>query len=294
MKIYTAVLFASVMLNSCSEDTTQPSGSNNAASYTQIDFDPVLSPNKDTIVYVNSNVNFDFTGLYSFDLSNGFNKQLFNGIVGTPDISPINSKIVYSQEGQLAVIDPDGLNSQILNTNAHCNYPKWNSDGSRIIYENSESSDLNGIRITDSQGSFDSLIIKNGRSPAWTDNTGEFIYLISQENKNGDSLYKYDLTSGVKILLYVLNAPDYKTSQYLNYVNGEVIFCSTSETGFSYVYKLNISSGIIEKLAVNQGWSPYYSKTNGMIYYTNRDLGNGWIWIMDINGNGNRQFNEMY
>ena len=100
-------------------------------------------------------------------------------------------------------------------------------------------------------------------------------------------------SGGFNTLIKVLT-PEHKSSQYLNFVGGAVIFCSTSETGYSYVYKLTQSIGIVEKLALNQGWSPYYSESNSMIYYTNRDEGNGRIWIMDLNGNGNRQYNEIY
>jgi len=294
MKIFLILIFTSVLLYSCSNESTQPTGNNNTAAYTQIDFDPVLNSDKDTLVYINSNVNFKFTGMYSFDILNGFNKQLVNAIVRTPDISNIDSKIVYSLNGQLAVMDPDGMNSQIINGNVNSIYPKWSNDGNRILYENSDCLTGCGIRIINSDGTGDSLIIPKGRSPDWSIAANEFIYLVSQEGGNGDSLFNFNMNTGVRTLIKVLNLPEHKSSQYLNFVGGAVIFCSTSETGYSYVYKLTQSIGIVEKLALNQGWSPYYSESNSMIYYTNRDEGNGRIWIMDLNGNGNRQYNEIY
>lgn len=294
MKFFLILIFTSVLLYSCSNESTQPTSNNNTATYTQIDFDPVLNSEKDTLIYINSNVNFKFTGMYSFDLLNGMNKQLVNAITRTPDVSSVNSKIVYSLDGQLTLIDPDGMNSHIINGNVNSIYPKWSQDGSRILYENSDCLSGCGIRIINPDGTGDSLIISNGRSPEWTNSANEFIYLVSQEGGNGDSLFNFNMNTGVKTLIMVLNPPDHKSSQYLNFAGGFVIFCSTSETGYSYVYKLTISIGIIEKLTLNQGWSPYYSERNGMIYYTNRNEGNGRIWIMDFNGNGNRQFNEIY
>lgn len=294
MKNFLILVFSTIILYSCSNENSQPTSNNNSAIYTQIDFDPVFNSNKDTLIYVHSNIEYKYTGIFSFDMINGFYRQIFNGYARTPDISPVNSDIVYSQEGPLVVMNYNGMNSQIINGNVNSIYPKWSNDGNRILYENSDCHTSCGIRLINADGSGDSLIISKGRSPDWSIVTNEFIYLVSQEGGNGDSIYNFNMNTGVRTLLKVLNPPDHKSSQYLNYIGGSVIFCSTSETGYSYVYKLNLSIGTIEKLASNQGWSPYYSERNGMIYYTNRDEGNGKIWIMDFNGNGNRQFNEIY
>ena len=153
MKILLVVLTASLLFYSCSNENSQPTSYNNSATYTQIDFDPVLNSKKDTLVYINSNANFKFTGLYSFDLLNGLNKQLVNGIVRTPDISNVNSRIVYSLDGQLTVMDADGMNSQIINGNVNSIYPKWIKDGNRILYENSDCLTGCGIRIINSDHS---------------------------------------------------------------------------------------------------------------------------------------------
>ena len=63
MKISIIIFFAASVFYSCSENSPQQPVNGNSADFTQIDFDPVLSSNKDTIVYVNSNVQFEFTGL---------------------------------------------------------------------------------------------------------------------------------------------------------------------------------------------------------------------------------------
>ncbi|MBS1517220.1 MAG: PD40 domain-containing protein [Bacteroidetes bacterium] len=282
-----------LLLFSCDNEPTQPSG-NQPPVYTQIDFDPAVSSDGNTLVYVHSNVDFSFTGMYSFNLITGFNKQLISGIAGTPDISPDNSKIVFSSDGLLGLLNAAGDSLNIIQTSGKSKFPKWNSGGNKILYEDPDCNSGCGIRITDAAGSGNTVLISEGRSPEWTDNKNEFLFLKSLPEASGDSLLKYDMQTGSRTLIKILSPPDHKTNQYLNYSSGEIIFCSTSESGLSYVYKLNVSSGNIQRLASNQGWSPFYSSATGKIYYTNRNEGDGRIWIMDRDGSNNRRFEEIY
>ncbi|MBK8980801.1 MAG: hypothetical protein IPM38_00395 [Ignavibacteria bacterium] len=295
MNILRIMVCAALVFSSCGNDPLQPGG-NAAPPYTQIDFDPVLSADGRLLAYVHSNINSDFTGLYRFDLLNGFNRQLINEVISNPDFSNSNSnpEIIFSWDNRLMKMNSDGqFLSQILQTGNNKN-PKWNLIDNKILFENTDCSSGCGIRLTDSNGAFNNLIIQNGKSPEWTNTADEFIYLSPSESGKGDTLFKFNLTSGVKTFLKFLTIPEHMANQYLNYTVGEVILCSTSETGYSYIYKLNLNSGNIEKLSVNQGWSPYYSEVTGKIYYTNRNEGEGRIWIMNIDGSDNRMFDEIY
>ncbi len=132
-------------------------------------------------------------------------------------------------------------------------------------------------------------------APEWTDNGNTLIYLKSVKdasgNSIGDSLFQYTLNSSSRNLITLVVGENHKFSYYLNYSSGEIIFCSTSTDGYTYVYKRN-NNGIITKLTNSQGWSPNISVSNNKIIYTNRDPGNGKLWIM--NGDGSNQMQLIF
>ncbi|MBK9331902.1 MAG: hypothetical protein IPM96_05725 [Ignavibacteria bacterium] len=293
MNILRILVYTALIFSSCSNDPVQPGG-NGAPPYTQIDSDPVISQDGRGLVYFHSNVDNDFTGLVYFDLVNGTYNLLVNAILSTPDISPAGTEIIFSRDQKIFKVSSSGNNQSVISLNGNCRYPKYNSDGSRILYENSDCGSGCGIRIINSDGSMDSLVIAGGRSPEWTNVNGEFIYLTPAGSGGGDSLYRFSFNTGIKTFLALLASPDHKVNQYLNFTNNEVIFCSTSDAGYTYVYKLSLNTGGIFRLADNQGWSPHFSYATGEIYYTNRNEGEGRIWIMNIDGSGNRLFDEIY
>ena len=45
----------------------------------------------------------------------------------------------------------------------------------------------------------------------------------------------------------------------------------------------------INKLTTGQGWSPDFNAVNQKIVYTNRDPGNGRLWIMNKDGSNKIQ-----
>lgn len=292
MNLLLIIFCAALLLSSCGNDPLQ-TGGNSSPVYTQIDSDPVISRDGNGLAYFHSNADNDFTGLIYFNLVNGTYSLLVNAILSTPDISPAGTEIIFSMDQKLFKINSSGNNQSVITLNKS-RYSKYSADGSRILYENPDCGTGCGIRITIPDGSMDSLVIAGGKSPEWTNVNGEFIFLLPAGNGRGDSLYRYNFNTGIKTFLSLLSSQDHITNQYLNFVNNEVIFCSVSDAGYSYVYRLSLNTGVINRLADNQGWSPHYSEATGKIYYTNRNEGEGRIWIMNTDGSGNRLYDEIY
>ncbi|HMS64997.1 MAG TPA: DPP IV N-terminal domain-containing protein [Ignavibacteria bacterium] len=276
----------------CNDEIIEPDSSP-VAGYTQIDFEPSVTNDNTKIVYVHSNVDFELTGIYIYDLLTNSNSLFKNGFIRSPDWSPDSKWIVYSLSNNLYKIKSNGDSLTILTNLANSGnnmHPKWSEDGSKIAFANTDcsSSDQCGVYTMNTDGSEITLIEPNAIYPEWTDNGNALFFLKQIKNTNGqpagDSLFKYSLTNNLKELITVFSGNEHILNSYLNSTGNDIIFCSTSETGFSYVYKYNLLSGSLTKLSQTQGYSPFASDFSEKTVYTNRDQGNGRLCIMNNDG----------
>lgn len=278
-------------ISGCNDNPEDPDG-NQVAEYTQIDFEPAAFPDGNKILYIHNDVNYEFTGLYVLDLSTVENQLLYNSNVRCPDLSNDLSRIAYSQNNFLMKMNINADSQQVLRSTGMNYYPKWNSDGSRILYSDISNSSSKGIRLIDSDGENDLLLVPGGNFPEWKDNSNTILYLKSFKdgsgNTAGDTLYEYRINENLNIFIYVLQGDEHIYNSYLNYSGGDIVFCSTSKTGYSYIYRIT-NSGNLEKLTITQGWSPCVNSSSGKIYYTNRNRGNGRLWEMNRDGSGKKQ-----
>ena len=280
-----------LIISSCSENTAD-SGNNQTAEYTQIDFEPAFSPDGNIILYVHSNVNFEYSGIKLKNFISGADSLIININARCPDLSPDLKWIAYSIDNFIVKSKINGDSLRILRNTGINFYPKWNSSGEKILFADIDNINLSnkGIWLMDKNGNDAELIEQNGGFPEWkgNDNTVVFLKKFTDANGNalGDTIYEKNLNTGIKKLIYVLQGDDHRNNSYLNYINGEFIFCSTSNTGYSYIYKISAQGNLI-KLTETQGWSP--AVNTGKIIYTNRNPGNGRLWEMDISGNNKIQ-----
>lgn len=278
-----------LLFNNCNEEIAQPE-SNPIAAYTQIDFEPSVTKDNSKIVYVHSNVDFKLTGIYVYDLATNSNSLFKNGFIRCPDWSPDSQWIVYSLSNNLYKIKSNG-DSLTLLTNFGINlYPKWSDDGSKIVYSNTDcgGSDICGIYTMNADGNENILIEQNANYPEWSDNGNSLMFFKPIKNSvglsAGDSLFRISLINNQKEFITTFSGSEHILNSYLNVSGNDIIFCSTSETGYSYVYKYNVTNGFLEKLTSSQGWSPYASAFSSKTVYTNRNPGNGRLWIMNNDG----------
>lgn len=293
-KILVCLLWISVAIGfyGCKEDAIE-SISPSLAEYTQIDFEPSWSHDGTKIVYAHSNIDNDLSGIYIMDSSGRNNLQLVSGFSRSPNLSTDNKWLVFSQFDQIFKIKVNGDSLNQLTFGGKNFYPKWNEDGSLIAYSNTSCNGINcGIFLMKSNGEEKRLIEAFGNYPEWI-NINSLVYFKASRNSDGvfigDSLFQYSLITKTKSLITVILGDDHKFNSYPNSSVSEFVFASTSKEGFSYIYKFILNGSSILKLTDTQGWSPDLFHNNQQIIYTNRDPGNGRLWIMNINGSKKRQ-----
>lgn len=289
-KLYIVFIFISVIIiPGCKEDLVEPS---TFAEYTQIDFEPAWSPDGRRIAYSHSNPDIEASGIYLID-SKGDNKiHLVSGFARSADWSSDGNWIVFSQGDQIFKITESGDILTQLTFAGRNLFPKWSSNGQWIAYNNIACDSQCGIWIMKPDGSDKQLIDLNGNYPDWAEG-GSLIYFKISTNPDatfsGDSLFQYSLSTKTKRLITVIKEEEHKFNFYPNYSFDKIIFSSTSSKGFSHIYSMNLNGTNIIKLANMQGWSPNLSYDSQSIVYTNRNPGNGRLWIMNTDGRNQKQ-----
>lgn len=286
------LIFASLFLinTRCSEN---PADENNPeyAEYTQIDYEPSLSGNGEAILYVHTNPDMEYSGIYLFNIKNNTDSLVITGVARSPDWSPDGTRLVYTFDNFLYTVKTDGDSlTEIANAGRNL-YAKWSGNGMRIAFSQTDCGNSSecGIYVTDFNGNNKIFIERNAGYPEWTDSGNVLIYFKSAGNQGGDSLIRYSLVEKTRSLIEVFKGEEHFRNSYLNYSGGDVIFCSTDSEGYSYIYSYSTATSELTKLTSSQGWSPNCPHNSDQIIYTNRTPGNGRLYIMNKDGSNQRQ-----
>ena len=278
----------------CKEEavTADPTGT---AEYTQIDFEPSLTGDSQNLLYVHSDVDYELSGIYLHDFSNNKDSMIIPGLAQCPEWSPDKKWIVYSINTLLIKSKSNG-DSQTVIANTGLNFfPHWSPDGSKIAYSETScgNSETCGIYVMNPDGENKTLIESKANFPAWKDSGNVLIYLKPlTENygiRYGDSLIEYNLHDKFRKGVALFNGDENKINSYLSYSRNEVFFSSVSKTGYSYIYKYSIDDKTLIRLTSSQGISPETTFYSDKIIYTNRNPGNGRLWIMNKDGSNAAQ-----
>ncbi len=276
----------------CSENTEAPSPSP-IAQFTQVDFEPSWSFTGNKIAYVHSNIDNKFTGIYTINSDGSGNTQIVNDFDRCPELSPAVDWITYTFADNIFKIKI--ANDSIVQlTSAGKNFfPKWSSDNSLIAFSSSGNSDDYNVWKMKTDGTQKTLIDSNANYPNWVNASSSLIYFkpakLPGGAQNGDTLVQYFLATNTKQVMTVVNGDEHKVNMYPSYAGDKIIFCSFDTENSAYVYSMNLNGSNINKLTTAQSYSPDYSPANQKIVYTNRELGNGRLWIMNKDGNGKVQ-----
>ena len=283
-----------LFITGCQDQANTPTPNNEIAEYTQVDFDPAWTISGSKIVYAHSNLNLGLSGINSVNSDGSNYYHLLTGITVSPDWSPDESHIVFSQFKDLYICKSNGDSIVRLTFDGKSNNPKWSNNGDLITYSSTNSVSIYDIHLIRPDGSDNTLLDSNGKYPSWVDGDKSLIYFKpiyeGQYNSQiGDSLVQYFFNTGQINTIAILEGDIYKFNSYPNMTDDGIIFCSMNSNGYAYIYKIDLNGQNIIRLTESQGYSPDYCLTNNKVVYTNRNRGNGRLWIMDKDGNNKTQ-----
>lgn len=281
-----------IFCSGCSDNTIVPSDPP-VAQYTQIDFEPSWSPDATSIAYIHSDINSDYTGIYTINPEGRDNRLIINDFARCPDWSSDSKRVIFSQFDDIYKSNISDNTIEQLTSGGKNFFPKWCADSGLIAYSKSINSSEYNIFIMNTDGQQNNQIENDANYPSWENESLSLIYFkpsrLNDGSQAGDTLVRYFLSDGSKQKITVLNGNEHLVNMYPEYTGDGFIFCSADNTGSVCIYSMDLSGNNIVKLTSGQSYSPDYSFANNKIVYTNRTLGNGRLWIMDKNGDNKMQ-----
>jgi TolB protein len=255
-----------------------------------IDYEPSWSPDGKWIAYYHVDSRTDYTGIYRIRPDGSENTFWIPG-GQNPAWSPDSKWLAYSLGAQIWITELEGDRSEQLTFEGRNFFPDWSPVESKLVYHQTVCSGLPcGIWMKE-LGKPSEFIIPYGMDANFHSSQMLFIYrkkwVENNGNVLGDSLFHYNVTSKVNKFITTLNSPEFLS-------NGNFKFNKSNDSFlFSSIISHPLSSNIFLKKKDNEkpqililnahsaDWSPDSSK----IVYTNSNVGNGRLHILDLVSN---------
>lgn len=284
-KSHILALFLILLFSSCNnEEVSGPSGN---VEYTQVDFDAAWSKSGRIIAYIHSDIDAEFTGLYVMDTSGNNKRQLVRGNVSSPDWSVNDTAIMFDDAGTLSIVNTTSGSVRTLEPGPDSHTGKWNPLNNRIAYiSNSD------LYLSEPNGMGKILIKTSCAWPDWSPD-GRYLFFLrpslgSSGTRNGDTLYRYDSQTGMKFIVNYFFEEGYRYNSHLSISEEKAYFSSVFSDVSAHVYDYHFDNYFIDRIVNSLSYSPDFDPVSGRLIYTNRERGDGRLWILETNGSSRR------
>ncbi|MHB8132173.1 MAG: TolB family protein [Mobilitalea sp.] len=301
-----AVIIASLFLLflniNCSQNTEPKRDDKNQFLLSQIDSQ--FSNDGQTIV---------FKGLYDsiyavhfVDIAGNYLGYILNkkGFLSAPTWSPDNKKIAISIEGNLytAKIIGDSL-TKLTNPGEDfsCN---WSPDGKYIAYTKSICDPECGIAVYDLSNYTRKVIGQYGGYASWNKTSDKIYYYHTLFVKRPDSdqsdykgfVFKRIDVNTLKIdsLFHVKNTKLWLADCTVSPDEQEILFAASyGAPPVINIWKINLQNGEMIQMTFDGGNCPAYNPAGHKIVYTNTNIKEGGLWIMNRNGSNKQKLTKL-
>ncbi len=295
-----------VLLSSCKKNTNseQPCpGGCGVIDFSLIDYQPAWASDGKYIAYYHIDKEISKNGIYLITPDGRENRLWHRGVgAETPTWSPDGQWIAFSEGAQIwkKKLNGDSL-TQITNAGRNF-FPAWSPDGKWIAYGQSICNVLKacGLWIVAIDGEKTRFLINYGNFPAWDPKNMEILYQTRLVQSNGqvlgDSLWSYNLGSGLKKPLTILTGNNYSNNYFKYSIDDKITFTSQPQNGSPQILVMNADGTNQQQLTQTGGYTSDWSPDGNKIVYTDSRSVNGRLWIMNADGSDKRQltFKEIF
>lgn len=290
-----------LLLGSCRKNTSsekqQPCpGWCGVPDFSILDYQPAWSPSGKHIAYYHIDKEISKNGIYLIKPDGSENRLWHRGVgAETPTWSPDGQWIAFSEGAQIWKKKLNG-DSLIQITNSGRNFfPAWSPDGKWIAYGQSicNVSNACGLWIVAIDGEKTTFLINYGNFPAWDPKNMEILYQTRLVQSNGhvlgDSLWSYNLGSGLKKPLTILTGNNYSNNYFKYSIDNKIAFTSQPQNGSPQIWVMHADGTNQKQLTQTGGYTADWSPDGNKIVYTDSRAVNGRLWIMDAYGTDKHQ-----
>ena len=299
------ILFFLLFFNTNCSQSTEPKN-NEEQKVSQLQTGPQFSPDGQEIV---------FKGLYDsiyavhfVDISGNYLGYILNdqGHLNSPTWSPDNKKIAVSIEGNIYTVHRNGDSLIMLTNTAEDFFCNWSPDGRYIAYTKSICDPECGIMLYDYFNGTTSLKTQYGSYASWSSNSKRVYYynnffIIDPETQRGDFkgfvFKRIDVnTLEVDSLVYVKSSDDglYLHDCTVSPDEKEILFAASyGPPPQINICKIVLQTGEMFQMTYDGGTWPSYNPNGDKIVYTNTNINEGGIWIMNNDGSNKQRLTKL-
>jgi Tol biopolymer transport system component len=291
------VLFLILFIISNCNHTTEPK-KNNENQFLLSQTEPEFSHKGDKIV---------FEGLYDsiyavhfVDISGNYLGYILNkkGYLSAPTWSQDDKKIAVSIEGNIFSVYTNGDSLTMLTNTGEDFHCAWSPDGKYIAYTKTICDPDCGIMIFNLLNNSSWLKAQYGSYASWSRDSKNIYYgtyCYSNSAYKGFVIRRINIQTLQKDSLCYVSDPSLFLADCTVSPNEEEILFSASY-GFPArinIWKINLQSGVMVQMTEEGGNCPAYDPGGDKIVYTNTNINEGGLWIMNSDGSNKKPLTKL-
>lgn len=242
----------------------------------------------------------DITGNY---LGYILDKQ---GYLSSPTWSPDDKKIAVSIDGNLYTVFTNGDSLKKLTNTSEDFHCIWSPDGKYLAYTKSICDPECGIAIYDLHSDRKKVIAQYGGHASWNRNANKIYYYhtLYRKKANSDkSEYKGFVFKKIDVTTFTIDSLYFvaKTNLHLwledctvSPDEKEILFAASyGSPPVINIWKIELESGEMKQITYDGGNYPSYNPEGDKIVYTNTNINEGGLWIMNRDGTNSKKLTKL-
>jgi Tol biopolymer transport system component len=259
--------------------------------------------------------NIVFRGLYDsvyavhfVDISGSYLGYILDkkGFLSSPSWSPDNEKIAVSIEGNIYTVQTNGDSLTRLTNTGEDFFCNWSPDGRYIAYTKSICDPECGIMLYDFSNGSAAIKTQYGSYASWSSDSKRVyyrnnFYITDPETQRGDYkgfvFKRIDVNTLKEDSLFYVKSSDgdlYLQDCTVSPNEEEILFAASYGSPPQInIWKIVLQKGEMFQMTFDGGNYPSYSPAGDKIVYTNTNINEGGIWIMNRDGSNKQKLTEL-